>query len=52
MFEYLVYPRMRALSEVEWGVGRDWITFKIRLGSYLKHMTSEHIRYRKPNWAE
>jgi hexosaminidase len=52
MFEYLVYPRMQALSEVEWGAGRDWITFKIRLGSHLKYMASKKIGFRKPTWAE
>ena len=51
MFEYLVYPRMQALSEVEWGAGRDWITFKIRMASHMKYMTAKNIRYRKPGWA-
>jgi hexosaminidase len=52
MFEYLVYPRMQALSEVEWGAGRDWTTFKIRLGTHMKYMASKNIKYRKPKWAD
>ncbi len=51
MFEYLVYPRMQALSEVEWGAGRDWTTFKIRLVTHLKHMSSKNIKYRRPGWV-
>lgn len=51
MFEYLVYPRMQALSEVEWGAGKDWGTFQIRLGYHLKYMTARNIKYRKPSWA-
>jgi hexosaminidase len=51
MFEYLVYPRMQALSEVAWGAGRDWTTFKIRLQPHLKYMTSKSIKYRRPGWA-
>ena len=52
MFEYLVYPRMQALSEIEWGAGRDWTTFQIRLASHMKYMSSKNIRYRKPSWAD
>jgi hexosaminidase len=52
MFEYLVYPRMQALSEVAWGAGRDWVTFRIRLESHLKFMQSKNIRFRKPGWAQ
>jgi hexosaminidase len=52
MFEYLVYPRMQALSEISWGAGRDWVTFRIRLESHLKFMQSKNIHYRKPGWAE
>jgi hexosaminidase len=52
MFEYLVYPRMQALAEVAWGAAKDWTTFKIRLASHLKYMTSKNIRYRKPGWAK
>jgi hexosaminidase len=51
VFEYLVYPRMQALSEVAWGAGRDWITFKIRLASHMKYMAAKNIGYRKPGWA-
>jgi len=52
MFEYLVYPRMQALSEVEWGAGRDWNSFKIRLESHLKYMNSKQVNYRRPGWAK
>lgn len=51
MFEYLVYPNMQALSEVAWGAGKDWSTFKIRLNTHLKYMDSKNIRYRRPAWA-
>jgi hexosaminidase len=52
MFEYLVYPRMQALSEVAWSAGKDWNSFKIRLESHLRYMNSKHIGYRKPTWAK
>ncbi len=51
MFEYLVYPRMQALSEVEWAAGKDWNSFKIRLESHLRLMNTRQIKYRKPDWA-
>lgn len=52
MFEYLVYPRMQALSEVEWAAGKDWNSFRIRLESHLRLMSTRQIKYRKPNWAK
>ncbi len=52
MFEYMVYPRMEALAEVEWGSGKDWNTFRIRLASHLKYLASKNIGYRKPGWAK
>ena len=51
MFEYLVYPRLQALSEAAWTAGKDWNSFKIRLESHLKYMNTKHIGYRKPTWA-
>jgi hexosaminidase len=50
-FEYLVYPRMQALSEVCWSPSRDWHSFKIRIESHLKYMSTMNIHYRKPGWA-
>ena len=52
MFEYLVFPRMQALSEVEWAAGKDWNSFKIRLESHLRLMNTRQIKYRKPDWAK
>jgi hexosaminidase len=50
-FEYLVYPRMQALSEVCWSPSRDWHSFRIRIESHLKYMSTMNIHYRKPGWA-
>ncbi|MBE0651133.1 MAG: beta-N-acetylhexosaminidase [Bacteroidales bacterium] len=51
MFEYHVFPRLEALSEVEWGSKRNWSSFKIRLESHLKYLASKHIVYQKPIWV-
>ncbi len=51
MFEYRVFPRLQALSEVEWGTDKNWNSFKIRLETHLKYMDSKHIIYRNPTWA-
>jgi len=48
-FEYLVFPRLQALSEVCWSKGRDWNGFKQRLEPHLNRMDSEKIHYRKPD---
>ncbi len=52
MFEYHVFPRLEALSEVEWGTNKNWNSFKIRLESHLKYLNSKHIIYQKPTWTK
>ncbi len=52
MFEYLVFPRLQALSEVCWSQGRDWYSFKTRLDSHLQYMSTLNIHYRRPGWAK
>lgn len=47
-FEYLVFPRLQALSEVCWSQGRNWEGFQQRLEPHLLRMSSENIHFRKP----
>ena len=49
VFEYMVYPRLQALSETEWSKGKDWSSFRMRLKTHLQYMTAMHIGYREPN---
>ena len=51
MFEYLVFPRLQALSEVCWSPARDWYSFKTRMESHFQYMNLKNIHYRKPGWA-
>lgn len=48
-FEYLVFPRLQALSEVCWSKGRDWLGFRQRLDVRMKDMDAGKINYRKPS---
>lgn len=49
MFEYLVYPRLQALSETAWSEAKDWSSFKLRLKSHLQYMSAMHLGYREPD---
>jgi hexosaminidase len=49
MFEYLVYPRLQALSETAWSETKDWSSFKLRLKTHLQYMNAMHLGYREPN---
>jgi len=50
MFEYLVFPRVQALSEVAWSGAHDWNSFKARLKLHFMYMSSKGINYRRPTW--
>jgi len=52
MFEYHVFPRLQALSEVCWSPGRDWYSFKVRLYSHFQYMNQMNINYRRPDWMK
>lgn len=50
-FEYLVFPRLQALSEVCWSPSRDYYSFKTRMESHFQYMNLKNLHYRKPGWA-
>ena len=49
--EYMVLPRMLALSEVVWSPAgmRDWVGFTNRLPHHLRRLDNEGINYRIPD---
>jgi len=49
-FEYHVFPRLQALSEVCWSSRRNIDSFKIRLEQHLNYMNAKGINFRKPGW--
>jgi hexosaminidase len=51
-FEYHVFPRLQALSEVCWSSERNWGSFKARLEPHLKFMDAKSINYRNPGWRK
>jgi len=50
---YMIYPRMFALSEKSWYADNTntemWTSFKTRLNPWLLYLKSKNIRYRTPN---
>jgi hexosaminidase len=52
VFENYVFPRFQAFSEVAWTKGRNFESFKRRLGSHLKYMDRENINYRTPDFMK
>ncbi len=48
VFEKFVFPRFQAFAEVAWSKGRDFTSFKRRLGSHLSYMDNAEINYKKP----
>jgi hexosaminidase len=47
VFELQIFPRLQALSEVNWSGTNDWNAFKNRLESHLKYLNTKHIGYRE-----
>lgn len=50
--EYMVFPRMLALSEVVWSPkeARNWFSFKGRLPAHLVRLDVLTVNYRTPDW--
>lgn len=48
--EYMVFPRMLALSEVVWSPreARDWTSFTTRLRDELRRLDALRVNYRRP----
>jgi len=51
-FEYLVFPRLQALSEVCWSSTRDWYSFQTRMEPHFLLMNHKNINYRHPDWKK
>lgn len=47
--EYMAFPRLCALSEVVWSPtsGRDWSSFRKRLGSHVLRLDQRQVNYRQ-----
>ncbi|MEI6062112.1 MAG: family 20 glycosylhydrolase, partial [Bacteroidota bacterium] len=50
MFEYYVFPRLQALSEICWTSSRDWHSFQVRMKPHFNYLNSRNIHYRRPGW--
>lgn len=50
--EYMVFPRLLALSEVVWSAAeaRDWNAFKERLPTHLVRLDMRTVTHRTPDW--
>ncbi len=50
--EYMIFPRMLALSEVLWSPKqlRNWENFKLRLPAALKRLDEQKINYNRTNY--
>jgi hexosaminidase len=49
--EYMVFPRLLALSEVVWSprAARDWASFRARLDRELRRLDALGVNYRRPD---
>ena len=48
--EYKIWPRLLALSEVAWGMNKDFTNFMSRLGpSHLERLAARGVNYRMPD---
>jgi hexosaminidase len=52
--EYMVFPRLLALSEVVWSSKerRDWASFKKRLPTHLARLNVLTVMHRRPEWMQ
>ena len=50
--EYMIYPRLLALSEVVWSTkgARNWFSFRGRLPAHLRRLDVQAVSYRPPDW--
>ncbi len=50
--EYMIFPRILALSEVVWSQkeARNWFSFKGRLPANLSRLDVLTVNYRRPDW--
>ena len=48
LFEYQIFPRLQALSELSWSHQSDWVSFQNRLAGQLHYLSSQNILYFKP----
>ena len=50
--EYMVFPRLLALSEIVWSPKgqRDWASFKERLPAHLTRLDVLTVAHRRPDW--
>jgi hexosaminidase len=48
LFEYQIFPRLQALSELSWSHQSDWVSFQNRLVGQLHYLSSQNILYFKP----
>jgi hexosaminidase len=50
-FEYYVFPRFQAFSELAWvGERRDWNSFKNRIQFHLEYLNSREVKFTKPSF--
>lgn len=52
VFEYYVFPRFQAFSEVAWSIDKNWESFNERMDIHYKTMQKDNINFRKPDFIK